>query len=656
MRTWIVCAVWLGIFGCAPDKGNASPSGDVDGDDGGADTGEPLGEPIDVPGDAFCEPLAEGACMLPWPSDRWLVSGDTVTGVSLAYEPDAAPVNGSGTPLDVSTFGRDDGFSPSSQLLTIFSEPADLSGVAFHDSIDDSLADDHPTVLIDLETGERLAHWVENDARATEPGETILFVRPITRLEPNHRYGVAIRNLSGMSGDTLEASPAFVALRDNRPTDRDDIESRREEQEGLFAALEGVGVARAELQQAWWFHTASEESTRGTLLSMRADALDRIGESGLGCTVNSLEDVGTIGRLMHGTVTVPWYLDGPSPPASIVRDADGSPVYQGTEEIEFAAYVPRTIIESEDEGTVMVWGHGLFGSGAPLVEATEIMLLAETTGRVMVATDWHGMSTKDLEFLVGALWDVSDFYMVGENLQQGMVIQNTLTRTIMHGCAGEEGFLNDAGTSAVSSESGEFVGISQGSVLGGGFLTQSPDIDRGALIVGGANFSFMIERSIHFNTYETFLMPSYGSRLVTAQLMALSQHVWDNVETAAWIGAAKEGLADAGPKRFLYLVAQNDAQVPNLSSDITVRMTDMPVLEDSSYIPWGSEVISGSTTDSAFVSFDMGDRDPPRGNESPDVDDGGHNSAGLTQEALDMIIHFLDTGVIESTCGGPCVF
>lgn len=653
MRTWIFCVAWLGTVGCTENKDDTASSDVVD---DGSDTGESMGEPIDVPGDEFCEPLAEGACMLPWPSDRWLVSGDTVTGLNLAYEPDAAPVNGSGTPLDVSTFGRDDGFSPSSQLLTLFPEPADLSGVAFHDSIDDSLADDHPTVLIDLETGERLAHWVENDDRATEPGETILFVRPITRLEPNRRYGVAIRNLSGMSGDLLEASPAFVAFRDNRPTDRDDIESRRADQEVLFSALEDVGVARAELQQAWWFHTASEESTRGTLLSMRADAMERIGESGLGCTVNSTEDVGTIGRLMHGTVTVPWYLDAPSPPASIVRDDDGNPVYQGTEEIEFAAYVPRTIIESGDEGTVMVWGHGLFGSGAPLVEATEIMLLAETTGRVMVATDWHGMSTKDLEFLVGALWDVSDFYMVGENLQQGMVIQNTLTRTIMHGCAGNEGFLNDAGTSAVSSESGEFVGISQGSVLGGGFLTQSPDIDRGALIVGGANFSFMIERSIHFNTYETFLMPSYGSRLVTAQLMALSQHVWDNVETAAWIGAAKEGLADAGPKRFLYLVAQNDAQVPNLSSDITVRMTDMPVLEDSSYIPWGSEVISGSTTDSAFVSFDMGDRDPPRGNESPDVDDGGHNSAGLTQEALDMIVHFLDTGVIESTCDGPCVF
>jgi hypothetical protein len=193
-------------------------------------------------------------------------------------------------------------------------------------------------------------------------------------------------------------------------------------------------------------------------------------------------------------------------------------------------------------------------------------------------------------------------------------------------------------------------------VLGGTFLTQSPDIERGALIVGGANFSFMIERSIHFNRYEAFLKPFYGDRLVTAQLMAFSQHVWDAAESAAYIGAAKEGLEGVGPKRFLYLVAQNDSQVPNLASDIAVRMTNMPVLEDSSYKPWGAEVIEGPTTESAFVSFHMGDRDTPRGNESPDVDDGGHNSAATTDAGVEMILNFFETGEIASTCDGLCIF
>ena len=127
--------------------------------------------------------------------------------------------------------------------------------------------------------------------------------------------------------------------------------------------------------------------------------------------------------------------------------------------------------------------------------------------------------------------------------------------------------------------------------------SQSPDIDRGAL--GGRRALPPIGRGIHFNTYETFLMPAYEKRLVTAQLMAFSQHVWDNAESAAYIADAEDGLWDAGPKRYIYLVAHNDSQVPNLSSDIAVRMTGMPVLEDSSYVPWGAETITGPTTESA---------------------------------------------------------
>jgi len=274
---------------------------------------------------------------------------------------------------------------------------------------------------------------------------------------------------------------------------------------------------------------------------------------------------------------------------------------------------------------------------------------------VQVATDWHGMSSKDLVFLVEALWDVSNFYMLGENLQQGMVIQNTLTRTMLGKCGLEDALRRADGGPSIDPETRYFIGVSQGSILGGTFLTQSPDIDRGSLIVGGAAFGFMIERSIHFNSYEGLLTPSYGSRLVAAELMAFSQHVWDMGESAAYLGAARDGLWDAGPKKYLYLIAENDSQVPNLASDLAVRMTDMPVLADSSYIPWGATVIDGPTTESAFISFDMGDRATPRGNDSPDEDDGGHNTAAMTEEGVRMIVDFLETGEIASPCDGPCV-
>jgi hypothetical protein len=200
------------------------------------------------------------------------------------------------------------------------------------------------------------------------------------------------------------------------------------------------------------------------------------------------------------------------------------------------------------------------------------------------------------------------------------------------------------------------VGISQGSILGGTLLTLSPDIDRGALIVGGAAFSFMIERSIHFHTYEALLGPAYGSRLVEAQLMALSQHVWDDGETGAWIDAAEEGIEGVGAKRFLYLVAENDAQVPNLSSDIAARIAKVPVLEGSVRVPWGTEIVSPPHDGSAFISFDMGDRQTAPGNEAPTVDDGGHVDVGLTDEAIEMIMHLFETGENIVSCDPDCIF
>ena len=164
----------------------------------------------------------------------------------------------------------------------------------------------------------------------------------------------------------------------------------------------------------------------------------------------------------------------------------------------------------------------------------------------------------------------------------------------------------------------------------------------------------MIERSIHFNTFEAMLTPSYENRLATGVLMVLSQHVWDNGETGAWLGAAKEGLPGIGPKEFIYLVAKNDAQVSNLSSDLAMRSMGVPVHEDSVIKPWGVPVVSTPHMGSAYIAMDVGDRDVPEGNLSPDVDDGGHGNVGLTPEAQEMIMHFLYSGEVISTCNGEC--
>ena len=39
-------------------------------------------------------------------------------------------------------------------------------------------------------------------------------------------------------------------------------------------------------------------------------------------------------------------MDAPNPPAEIVRDSAGEPVLQGTEEVEFAAYIPNVVLQN----------------------------------------------------------------------------------------------------------------------------------------------------------------------------------------------------------------------------------------------------------------------------------------------------------------------
>lgn len=649
-----------GEAGREADAGEVDPSGPDagSGDDGGSDEdgGGTVG-PIDLEVDEKCENLNPRLCLLPWPSNRWLEpNSDTVTGYAMALGDEAVPRPLTGEPFDVEPFRRLDGASPSSHIITVFDEPVEVRGMAWWNSIERSLESNHPTVLLDLETGERVAHWVENDARAESPEETLFYIRPAQRLKANRAYGVGLRGLVGESGAPIEADPVFAALRDGVETTSTQVEGRRPEFNRLFDALEAAGVSRDTLQSAWTFHTASDEAVRSRMLTVRDDALERMGEAGLGCTVSTVEDdfQGTGARRILGTFTVPWYLSAPLAPATFVYGDDGDPEFQGTEEIPFTAIVPASLLEGDAPGPLVTFGHGLFGNAEGTLSNVLAVGIAENLDGVLVATDWHGMSAKDLGFLATALTNVSSFYMIGDNLQQGMVNQMALTRSMLGSCRALPALQAGSGDSVINPEQSYFIGISQGSILGTTLLTLSPDIHRGLLLVGGSTFSFMIERSTHYSRFELLLSPFYGSRLETGTLMVLSQSVWDDAETAAWIGIANEGSADTEPKEFIYLVAENDAQVSNLSSDMAARTAGIPVMEGSSRTPWGIPVEAAPYAGSAYVAFGTWDQAPAGTNVSPESDDGGHNAVGFSEPATEMVKHFFDTGEVIVPCAPDC--
>jgi len=608
---------------------------------------------ISLPHEPNCDTLNPLSCGLPWPSDRWLqVDEGQESGFRLEYSAEALPINRHGISMDPAPYRRLDGFSPSTQIITLFSEPAVLGEFEGPEQIERSLEPSFPTLLLDLETGERIPHWIENDARSEIFGRVLLFIRPATRLESNHRYGVAIRGLMGESGEPLAPSETFLALRQRQPSGIPSLEARRPSYELLFDSLEEAGLPRRDLQAAWWFHTESQNSLQGDLLAMREDALMHLGEEGIACQIENIEEnfSPTGLRLIQGTVSTPWYMSAPNLPAQLVRDEVGRPLYQRDQEVLFTAVIPRSL--QERSGPLIIWGHGLFGEADSSIRSEALVSAAARFGAVMAGTDWAGMSQHDLSFLATALSNASEFYKVGEMLQQSMINQIALTRTLMGRCQDHPAFSGEQG-SFIQEVEPYFLGGSQGSILGGTFLTLSPDIHRGALIVGGAGFSFMIERSVHFNYFE-LLLRDYSPRKNKALLMALSQQIWDRAESATYLGQSLEGLPGIGPKEFIYLIAENDAQVPNLSSHRAARLAGLPVLSQSSHLPWGLPVVDSPHQGSAYIALDLGDRSPPPGNRSPEVDDGGHVNLAFTEEGWSLISHFLRTGEVLVPCDGIC--
>lgn len=608
----------------------------------------------------YCEDLNSLHCLLPFPSDRYLVEDfTTVTGYRLQLDARAIPKNILNQPFDTTPYDSLDGVSPPTQILTMFSVPPDLSNAASQDTIGRSLEPDSPTVLIDLETGERVPHWTELDAQADSEGEQILFLRPAARLQENRPYGVAIRAMTDINGDPLQVSQAFAKLRDGLSTGSLNLELRKPRYEILFEVLEDAGIARGELQAAWWFHTASGDTIRGDLLAMREDALERLGEDGLECTITSVEDdyKGQIWRYVKGTFTVPSYMDSPNSPARLVRGADGRPEFVEYVQVPFVANIPAVLAQDPGgprEGPLVTFGHGLLLSAETYIDSDQLREMANRFGVVIAGTDWAGMSSKDLLTLGSLLANASLFAHMTDRLQQGMINQIALTRDLAGACR----VLPELGVNGVpliDPDELYFVGGSQGGILGGTLLTLSPDIDRGVLFVGGASFPFMLDRSLPFDPHLDIMRFAYPRRIDRAVLISAAGLLWDASDPLSYLPFTLEGLEGIGPKQFLYIVAENDAQVPNLSSDLAMRTAGVPVVQGSVREPWGLEIVSAPFNGSGYVSIDFGDPAVPYGNLPPPYDAGGHGAVPYTETSLQMTGEFLlGSGNVTMPCDGTC--
>lgn len=676
----------------------------------------------DLANPAECDVLNNAECVLPYPSDRFRVPAPTPAGFEVQF-PAAGLPTVVGDPLDPAIFAGVDGFSPTAQILMNFPQGVDLAAsnaavlqepdccnqppgppwIETRTHTDRSREVDSPTVLLDTVTGERILHWVELDARTSDPTRQILFLRPAVGLVPGRRYIVAVRGLIDPVGDLVSAEPAFGAIRDLTPTDVPGLSERQIRYWlEVFPALVAAGVGVPDLQLAFDFTVASQDNLQRQMLAMRdaglawVDAQIATPGTQLFTVQSSTENTCTPGsagiyRRVTGTYQSPLFLS--SVPVSLGApqhsvDANDLPVMNGTMDSPFTITIPCAALEAGVELHPLLLGHGLFGDGRGMVDAIggSVVNFLNTPGTGLVAewnyiaggTDFRGLAAPDLTWVALEVIGLGNsklnsFPALPDRLRQGML------NTLVLGHLMDQGHFNVApefqlpgGAGAFPGASSEmyYYGISLGGVMGTWYAALSPDLEKLHIDVPSINFSILLQRSTQFTTFESvFGSIGLSEPMDFALGISLLHELWVSAEPAATArhvtGTIEAPLPGSPAKKLLMSVAWLDKQVSNQGSEIAARTLGLPSLDGSLQQQLVDIPDVAGPQDSAMVVWDTGAFDildpaqtpfiPPLANQIPSEVCDPHGDRPAIPAGVQMMLDFFQPGgVIENTCDGIC--
>jgi hypothetical protein len=669
-----------------------------------------------------CDPLDPALCLLPFPNDVFTsADAGTDTGRQVAFA--NLPDNVFGQPIDPTEWNRNDGFSPGNLVITFVpeldlpvswgtqAEPTSLPGIGpnepgYFDHRDHIAApgrylqSDAPIVILDATTGERHPFWSELDLHpGTPPAQRLLLLRPAVNFEEGHRYIVALRDLKRSDGSSIAAGAAFAGYRDGTTAD-----ARTAHMESLFATLAAAGIARGDLYLAWDFTVASERNLSERALHIRDDAFASLGDTDLSdlrvqgaapaFEVTSVEDFqredsGAAGfdadtrRRVRGLVRVPNYLGDdpagvPGGPGSRFNyaDADGLPDRNAADpEIQavFVCDIPYAPFESFPfRATPLLYGHGLLGTPNESSGGSGVQM--RLRGYMTCATPWIGMSQEDIPNVVGLLQELSGFPTLADRAQQGYLNFHFVGRAMVH----PDGFASHPAFRRASPPGPDkplirtammggfsplaYDGNSQGAIMGGAYMSMSPDARRGVLGVPGMNYSTLLNRSVDFedSAFSQLLFGFYPDKQEQQVVFALMQMLWDRADANGYAHHMTDDPYPNTPAHGILLhVAFGDHQVANVSAEVEARTIGaplmLPALEEGKH--WEADPFFTPTAHyphwgSAMVYWDSGNATPPNANIPAEHDDDPHEdprreAGGALQKDV-----FLRTGLVIDVCDG----
>ena len=622
-----------------------------------------------------CDPIDPGECGFPFPSNVWRAADPrTKTGYHLAFGPTTLPEYSPGKHIDPAPWARKDGFSPGAAMLVYWPDVS-LQGLPGLESIDQSLLATSPTILMEYDTGARVAHWDEIDENSfTKDGQRALFVRPAARLKDATRYIVAIRHVQDSAGNQIAPSDAFKALRDGSPSGEVSVGLRRALYGDLLAKLKAGGVDPSDLQIAWDFTTASRESTTDDMVTMRDAALSAVGSAGPKYTITKVTENpdAYIRRRLEGKMTVPLFLTNPAicsqgtpppgpgcPGSSINRGADGKPAQNGTADFDFMVQIPNSLVNRGQAGPILQNAHGLLGD---LHEGDDSYMaeICDRLGYVEIAVNLEGFASDDDGYVTEVIaGDLGQFVHVVDRLHQGFINELLAMRMMIGGMSTDPETVF-GGKPTIDATQRFYRGDSQGGISGGVYMALSQDVTRGLLGEPGAPYELLLGRSRDFAPFFLVVRGIYPDPAQLNLGLDLIQQFWDNAEPDGYLPYITDDPLPNTPRHNVLIHdGLSDQQVSPWGAHFEARSIGAHNLAATNRTLYGIPEAASGFTGNGMCEWDFGQPPSPVTNVPPPAaPPDPHDALRQLDEAQDMADQFFRSAepTVNQTCagGGPC--
>lgn len=574
-----------------------------------------------------CNPLDETECSLPFPSFHHMrVDKTSATGwrVDLKGLP---PLRG-GIRFHPRFVNEMDGFSTMAPLLFYLDGMKEAQerggsrqGLQGHESLDLSVTPQSVTFLIDVDEQKLVHHSAEVDY--LDPDRPLILVFPASPLKHQTHYALAVIGALDENGRKLPRTKGMTTmLKETKSETRFRLIHR------ILPAMQkaipwySYQDDPESLQLVFDFVTISEKSQLGPIRTVRDIAKSYIERSDWNWKnhVNILEireedcdhADSNIARTVHLDLDVPWFLSHDSRYAFLDNyklnlDAQVT-LGRARAMIQIPCSVKAAV--TEDAGkklrAILEYGHGLFFFREEVSDRF-LQKMANENGYINMSMDWRGMSIFDLPVVLKTLISSPyQFQSIRDNLIQGFANKMCLQHFSQNGMLELDAFHFDGKPIPIFEEkqpASAFYGISQGGILGGGYMSyigSTGYVQRGVLGVPGTPFALVMSRSLDFSGYDMILLLNFYNNRHVRILLSLVQMAWDSTEAS---GHQAPPVREPIP-RLLLQAGLGDPVVPTLAAEALARSLNASTLPNSPRLIYGVTAGDAASAESSGVDVD----------------------------------------------------